>query len=321
MSHTTIQSAKEGTSLGSNEALEARLREDPQDGASWSVYGDWLQEQGDPRGMIVRLEQQVARTGEQDRQALTARIQELRSELKPPFSLRLPKQARLTWSGGFVVGLVLPLDDTTKPLLERILASRDARLLRSLTLSRTVEAGTGDEDMDFEEGDEVPPPEPTEAEPAKAVLALDLRALRVLSFAYSVLGPDAARALAEASTVGPLLALDLRYCWIADAGLAHLATSPILARTRALWLQRNGIGLQGLRALAASPHTGELRRLDLRYNSLGVEGARVLAESPLLRTLETLQIHRTDLGGTEGARALAESPHLPPHLKRFFRAL
>lgn len=305
------------------EPLEAQLREDPSDLSSWSVYGDWLLEQGDRRGMIVRLEQQLARAGAAQRPELIARIESEKSELDAPFSMKKPpKGARLSFRGGFVVGLVLPLDDTTAPVLSRILGSRDARLLRSLTLSRISDPSDLDEEEEYEEPEEGKLlPEPTEAEKAMAVLALDLRAIRELSFAYSIIGPDAARALAEAKTVGPLVSLDLRYAWIGDAGIAALAASPLLARVRSLSLQRNGLTAEGARALAASPHLGQLRRLDLRYNEIGVEGARALAESPILDALEVLQIHRADVGGAEGTRALAESAHLPRDMKRFYGAL
>ena len=38
-----------------NEALEAALLEDPENEAAWLVYGDWLQQQGDPRGTHIAL--------------------------------------------------------------------------------------------------------------------------------------------------------------------------------------------------------------------------------------------------------------------------
>ncbi|MBX3159254.1 MAG: WGR domain-containing protein [Deltaproteobacteria bacterium] len=39
-----------------NPGLEAAIVADPTDRAAWAIYGDWLQEQGDPRGQLVALQ-------------------------------------------------------------------------------------------------------------------------------------------------------------------------------------------------------------------------------------------------------------------------
>lgn len=46
---------------GGNPKLEAPIFANPEDLDAWSVYGDWLQEEGDPRGELVSLEVEAAR--------------------------------------------------------------------------------------------------------------------------------------------------------------------------------------------------------------------------------------------------------------------
>ena len=48
-------------SSGTVAALEAAIFADPENLDAWAVYGDWLQERGDPRGEIVSLEIRAAR--------------------------------------------------------------------------------------------------------------------------------------------------------------------------------------------------------------------------------------------------------------------
>jgi uncharacterized protein (TIGR02996 family) len=38
-------------------AIEAAIDDDPDDARAYAVYGDWLQEQGDPRGELIALQQ------------------------------------------------------------------------------------------------------------------------------------------------------------------------------------------------------------------------------------------------------------------------
>lgn len=306
--------------MASVEPLEALLREHPSDWPSWLVYGDWLLAQGDERGNIVRLEYERSRAGVRSSPDLDERIEALTQKQRAAFSVSLPPSAKITWRNGFAVGLSLPLENGTAAILQAVLPSRDARFLSSLTLYAETKDNPDQDDEEPEEMEERTLPEPIHAVAAQAVLALDLRAIRELSFAYAVIGPEAARSLADAKTLGPLSALDLRYCYIGDRGAQSLAGSPNVINVERLFLQRNAIKLKGLRALAESPRLGSLRQLDLRYNKLGSKGAESLALSSNLARIEQLRLYRTDIGGKAGARALANSAYLPMSLKRFWRA-
>jgi len=52
-----------------NPELERAIHDNPDDLDAWAVYGDWLQEQGDPRGELVSLEVLAARGQDNDASA------------------------------------------------------------------------------------------------------------------------------------------------------------------------------------------------------------------------------------------------------------
>jgi uncharacterized protein (TIGR02996 family) len=60
--------------------LEAHLRENPGDWESWLVYADWLTDQDDPHGQLIRLEHQLACKPpplKREREALERQIRKL----------------------------------------------------------------------------------------------------------------------------------------------------------------------------------------------------------------------------------------------------
>ena len=65
---------------GGNPKLEAPIFEDPGDLEAWAVYGDWLQEEGDPRGELISLE--VAAERGNDSPAASKRRDEILAEHK-----------------------------------------------------------------------------------------------------------------------------------------------------------------------------------------------------------------------------------------------
>jgi hypothetical protein len=111
--------------------------------------------------------------------------------------------------------------------------------------------------------------------------SLDLSRIVDLDVSYLRLGPLGAQALAVASFVhldpaeerigdGRVETLDLRYCYIGDAGLAAVAESSTFRNVRRLHLQANRITATGVAALNGFER---LEVLDLRYNDLGAAGA------------------------------------------------
>jgi uncharacterized protein (TIGR02996 family) len=216
----------------------------------------------------------------------------------------------------WLLSLRVPLGQGTAKALATLLADPGTRFLTALHLSSPM--SNGDYDDDIDEEDEEVLENPNAAGAACDILALDLRRVRSLSFAYSMIGVRGARALAG-SRLGALTALDLRFARIGSTGLAALAQSPNLAHVTALSLQRNDLGEKGARELARSPHLGCLRHLDLRYNPIKARGAAALAAAPSLGKLAHLLLYREDVGPA-GAQALAASAHLPVSIKRFWSA-
>jgi hypothetical protein len=97
---------------------------------------------------------------------------------------------------------------------------------------------------------------------------------------------------------------------ITSAGVTALASSPAVARLKALDLTNNRLDAAACAALGASPHLGALRTLNLSFNAIGSDGLRALAMSPHLNSLEVLSLERCEVG-VEGVQALVASPHLP----------
>src|SRR5262245_57560532 len=59
--HPSIHPPLALPNLKRNAELEAVILEDPLDPAAWLVYGDWLEEVGDPRGELVAVQARLAR--------------------------------------------------------------------------------------------------------------------------------------------------------------------------------------------------------------------------------------------------------------------
>jgi len=115
--------------------------------------------------------------------------------------------------------------------------------------------------------------------------------------------------LEHAQLLAGLVALDLKYNELGDAGAVALALSPHLTNLRELDLSCNEIGDAGAEALAKSPHLTNLRELDLSSNELGDAGAAALALSPHLTNLRVLNLEYNRIGDA-GAAALKNSPYL-----------
>jgi uncharacterized protein (TIGR02996 family) len=109
-----------------NPALEAALLVDPYDRDAWLIYGDWLQQQGDPRGEYIALR---AGTLAAPHDALARdRFQRFAASHTERFGGHL---GRLGW--GFVDEVTLP--GTVKP---RDLGSDPARFVTKLKLAHAT---------------------------------------------------------------------------------------------------------------------------------------------------------------------------------------
>ncbi len=178
------------------------------------------------------------------------------------------------------------------------------------------------DDDGWDENDDVAPPANI-----GEIAVLDLGRLETLDLSYLLLRVPGAEALAVSSLVrldpddghptpSRLETLDLRYCYVTDAGLARIAAAPTFRNVRRLSLQANRLTAAGVAELYRLPH---VEVLDLRYNDLGAEGAEALLGAPFIGNLTRLNLYRTDVGDA-GAKLLARAPQLPPAVRSLWRS-
>jgi uncharacterized protein (TIGR02996 family) len=296
--------------------LERRLREEPGDLASWAAYSDRLQERGDARGRIIRLELRSPHLRAADRDAAQRTIANLTRRHRRSWDASLPEGVSvLARRYGFPTKVAVQWSDGAPPLIGRALREPFVTALR-------IRPANGQDDDYWEEETD----EPSASIDTGALATLDLARLAELDLAYLRIGALGARAIAVSaylhagaagarSAAGRLESLDLRYCRIGDGGLAALADSPAFQGVRRIRLQKNLISEKGVLALHRFAH---LTELDLRYNAIGAEGARALLAAPFAGSLTRLSLHRDDIGD-DGAAALARAPQLPPALRILWR--
>ncbi|MFC4908757.1 hypothetical protein [Actinomadura gamaensis] len=302
------------------EAVEERLRENPDDLALWDEYGGRLRERGDTRGEMIRLERHRARTSPARRDPLTREIAALVKEHKATWDAELPQGATVVARRyGFATGVAVEWSDDAPVEIERVLRSPFVTALR-------IKPPEGSRDYWDEEGDDLDnggEPLPSSDVDTGALATLNLGRLTELDLSYLRIGALGARTLAVSSYLrgdaspGRITTLDLRYCAVGDSGLQALAESPSFGGVRRLRLQRNRISAKGVPALHRFEHLVEL---DLRYNEIGAEGVRTLLDAPFAGSLVLLLLHRADVGD-DGAALLARAPQLPPALRVLWRCL
>ncbi|WP_433516571.1 TIGR02996 domain-containing protein [Nonomuraea sp. CA-143628] len=308
-------------------AVEDALRAHPDDLASWGAYSDWLLEQGDARGTLIRLEQRLARTRPADRPAVEREIADLVAEHEDGWDDGLPATARvLARRYGFAAEVAVQWSDDVREVVEQVLRGRFVTTLR-ITPNATADEDD-DEDDDWDDDwddddwdDDEEDDDEGEVRPGRLDMrmldGLDVGRLVELDLSYLDLGPDGAEILAASLRTDRLRALELRYCRIGDAGLAALGASPHLRGLRRLLLQRNRATAEGVRSLHRFP---ELTVLDLRYNDIGEAGAEALLAAPFVGSLTRLWLYGTDVGEA-GVRKLANAANLPSGLRSLWRCV
>ncbi|AZM49855.1 hypothetical protein DMB38_32370 [Streptomyces sp. WAC 06738] len=313
-------------------ALERTLRERPDDLASWLVYGDRLQERGDPRAELIRLAERRARVAPGGgRKAVEREIDALVAEHRESWDAELPEGVSARERRhGFATAIAVEWDDDAPMLIEQAL-----RVAPFATALKIVPPESDPAEFDYwdDDTDEDGEPLPSAEVEAGTLATLDLAAFTSVDLSYLRVGALGAKALAVSSyfraeaaggrtlaapaAPGRIGALDLRYCHVGDSGLAALAANPFFTGVRRLHLQHNALTAKGVRALHAF---GGLTELDLRYNAIGEEGAEALLAAPFLGSLTRLLLYAADVGDA-GARRLAAASALPPVLRSYWRSV
>jgi uncharacterized protein (TIGR02996 family) len=320
--------------------LEARLLANPDDLDAYLVYGDWLTEQGDPRGELVvvqtRAEQQP---GNAD---LAARANQILAERRADWLGSLanmkPEDFTCEWKRGFIHSARIGPDPDKYETSEidfvetigELLVLPQIKFLRSLTIggkyyddypvgwdeevSALIEAGIpeglqrlsidcgGYWDISATELDNLPELFPHLGK---------LHELHVHMGMFSIQGID----------LPSLRVLDLETNGLTKKDLEALRKGnlPNLEKV-VLCLGETGgdyggdIELDDLKPIFAAQNLGKVRHLGLANSSYADEIAGAIADSEILPRLRTLDLSRGTLGD-EGARAILARADKFEHLE------
>jgi len=280
-----------------NPALEARIVENPDDDATYSVYGDWLETRGHPRGALITA--QAAGNAEVE----AAILAEHRELLGPP--LDLDPQPTITWHLGFWRRLQVGYWGwSPKPAEDRdvatLLAHPSARFVRELTVAGSLTpavfqilatAHATVTLLDVRVGDGVD-------DRCLEALASCTRLEQLHLFSCDDVTARGAQVL---RAMRALRSLDLRNCPLDDRIAGCLADLPHFERVMFNAVSRE-FSARGMAALARAP----LVSLELGGEHVGDAHVAELAHHA---TLANLEIGRAPLS-TAGAASLATLPDL-----------
>ncbi len=272
--------------MTSEEHFLRAIREAPEDDDLRLVFADWLDERGDPRGELMRLQVQRARHAADEGSLLQV----------PPRERELLERHAAAWIG---------------PLAQHLRSSFFLRglLFLEMPATRFIRAASlrvAQANWDWVDG--------VRLHGAEGRLEKVLAVRRLASFSYfdlggNLIGDAGATLLADTAALAHLVHLGLDACNIGPAGATALAASGVEHRLLTLDLSSNPLGPAGVRALARLPAFPRLRTLCLGSTQAGDEGAACLAASEMLAQLERLDLPSNGIGD-RGARALAVSPFL-----------
>jgi uncharacterized protein (TIGR02996 family) len=303
-------------------SLLRACKDEPFDDARRLVLADWLEEHGDDRAELVRLELAFERRWsvpwkeEPDAEAVYLRVQRLcRANAE-----RWLGPARRWYRSAFVVGGFVWIAATARQLLDHPPTDLPAHVVPWLERLNLLAGPDGLDDVlvspmlglfsQLSAGGSLAPLDGREARLLLSNPALGR--VRVLDLGNRI-DADCAEAMARCDHLGSLLDLDLSHNPLTDAGAAALAQAPWLSGLSRLDLGHTHLSSAGAAALARSPRLGRLTHLSLAGIRLEEESSRLLADSPALESVAHLSLSQAVSADRPSAfRALAESPHLRP---------
>jgi uncharacterized protein (TIGR02996 family) len=256
------------------------------------VYGDLLQEAGDPRGELIAMQCARVELGEGDARIaeVDARIEELLKKHKRAWTSACGenKGARYEYRRGFVEKLSLDAADLWKNA-DRIFA---AEPIEELNIWKIDESPT-------KRGNSRLAP----------ILELPLHRIRRLSLARCKLTSDDFAALAEARTLGCVEVLDLTNGGSDSISVSPLAQATSLPKLRELIFRGCMMGDQAIAALARS-ETLRMQKLVLARNDFTGAAGEAIANAEWAHGLVCLDLSSNEMFGDAGLRALANSTAL-----------
>lgn len=294
------------------------VRAHPHDDAPRLIFADWLEEAGDRRADLIRVQVELSRLPRED-----ARVRELElgeEALLDEFAEEWLAPLRTLGASG------VSRRCFQRGLIERVRMSGADFLTRGEELCRQAPALYAIELRDVSEALPLlvrrPLPKQIslldlgscrlESRELELLAAADWRAqIAELSLAFNQI--DDAGAARLALTVWPQLTwLNLSVNRLGPAGIAALAARPLAPQLSRLSLAVNPIGDEGLQSIATSPWAKTLEELDLGSTGVTATGLAQLVTSPLLATLRRLVLRGNPLGGgnQRALAALATAPQL-----------
>lgn len=254
------------------------LRESPDDANLRLIYADWLDDAGNSRGELVRLQCELDRTplGEPRRQVLHEALRELYSHYQADWLAPLQRRF-LSWEKARLrFGLIENLPMSAPSFLRHAKAGLFEEMphLVGVFLSGTIK----------------PMRRALNSPYINRLKALKLRVNPPWKN-ESIIGQ-----LASLDTVRNLTSLDLAGCQIGNARVAELLSSPNFPKLRRLNLRANRLDHLIARHLIHSSLLPELEMLALQWNSLGDWGVRSLMKDAPDLNLRSLDLSRCFLG-------------------------
>lgn len=231
------------------------------------IFADWLEEQGDPRGELLRIQCEMA-------QKSTPALIRREKQLWQSYERSLMEEANWINSWEAHRGLLsveLWLEEGSPERWKSLMESHHWPWLYSLVITSI-----------------------SQWELERLPEADYLSNFTSLYLGRNGIGDKGARIIAQTPYLANLTELVIPWNGMGRAGADAIARSPHFANLRELYLQQNRIRDKGAQAIAESRHLVNLEALSLRQNQIGEEGAMALAESRFLHKLTLL-----DLGGNK----------------------
>ena len=286
-------------------ALEAAINANPYDEDAYSVYADWLQRQGDPRGELIAL--QLAEENDPDNPKLAAATRKYlaahRHALAGTIARYLEPPGTLIWRFGFIhrIELAQELDEELDPadVLADVLAHPSGRFVTEIRIR--------DDARDLARavallGKRRPPTlralaligrgtvDGLDALPAMPLTQLTVKA-QATGDVDSELAPGCMHSLARAPAT--LEALEIRFGGLEDfADLAPLFRRTDLAALRRVRLRNCGFASLACRALADSPFAAQLATIELGMAELEAPSFALLGERARFPNLRVVGVAR-----------------------------
>lgn len=263
------------------------IRAAPEDDAPRLVFADWLEEQGDPRCDLIRVQCEMAQLEETDDRykELKYREREILRRHEPKW---LAPVAHLPIPGhqfrrGFIEQVELDAELFCEKLPEVTAA---LPMLRSVHVQRAV------------------------VFMAEVANCPHLSMLEELDLSRNVLTNEALSQLTASPALKGLRGLNLSGNGLEDLAMEYLGGCRYLTSLEKLTLRHNAIGVKGVTALTRRLGLRGLKVLDLGHNRLGPSSMTALANARCLGKLETLSVAGNDVD-LMSLETVLNSPQLP----------